>query len=330
MRMFRILPRSIKVKDYKLSKEALRRLEWMDWHFSHGQNARLVCRHFGISPDTFYRWKKRFSKYNLQTLEFDQQKRRPHHLRQMSTDPQILQKIYQIRLADLSMSKYKIKEALRRSGVNVSESVIQKVINRHLELKNPIKQHRVRKQRYKITRVRASLELKEKALGSLVQVDTKHVYILGLKYYIFAAIDCKSRLAFTYCYTTISSKSAKDFLLRLINYFPFRIEAINTDNGSEYLLNFHALIEELAIPHYFSYPHTPKMNARVERLIQTLEYEFLIYQDLLPEIDYLRALCNQFNQKYNQQRFHQSLNYLTPLEYVTKYQEKQKGEVYGI
>ena len=42
MRAFKILPVEIKVKDFNLSKKALKRLEWMDWYFAHGKNARLT------------------------------------------------------------------------------------------------------------------------------------------------------------------------------------------------------------------------------------------------------------------------------------------------
>jgi transposase len=41
----------------ELSKAAKHRLRIMEWYEAHGKNARLTCRHFGISPDTFYRWK---------------------------------------------------------------------------------------------------------------------------------------------------------------------------------------------------------------------------------------------------------------------------------
>ena len=288
----------------------------MDWYFAHGKNAEGTCRHFSISKSVFYRWLPRFSKYNLATLEG--KSTRPKHLRRMTTSPMVVQRIYQIRLNDLTMSKYKIKEQLKREGINISTKVIQKVINRHSELINTENKKRLqRHRRYKISRIRASLELKEKSLGSLVQIDTKHFYVLGHKFYIFAAIDCKSRYAYCYAYTTISSKSASDFLKRVTDYFPFKVSAINTDNGSEYLLYFHKLTEQLNIPHYFSYPHSPKMNSRVERLIQTIEYEFFHYQDPLPEIENIQVLCEQFNRKYNQIRFHQALSYKTPYEYVT-------------
>jgi len=106
----------------------------MDWYFSHGKNAEAACRHFGISKSVFYRWFNRFDSSNLNTLEFDTKLRRPHKLREMTTEPRILRLIYDIRLTDLSKSKYEIEEELRRNGIKVSRKVIQKVINRHIEL----------------------------------------------------------------------------------------------------------------------------------------------------------------------------------------------------
>lgn len=82
------------------------------------------------------------------------------------------------------------------------------------------------------------------------------------------------------------------------------------------------------VPHYFTSPHCPKQNGRVERLHQTAEYEYFNYQDVLPELKDVRAHCMEFNTWYNTQRFHHTLKYKTPMEAV---QENllQKG-VYGI
>lgn len=328
MRAFRILPKNVVSQTIALSKDALRRLEWMDWYVAHGKNARLTCRHFGISPDTFYLWKGRFNKYNLSSLEFNPKTRRPHRLREMTTNPSILKLIYETRLEDTRKSKYEIQEELKRKGIKVSTKVIQKVINRHIELRNPEHQRRITKSRnYRIARIKAARELKEKDLGSLVQIDTKHLYILGQRFYIFVAIDCKSRMGFACAYKTASSLTASDFLLKVLDYFPFSVISINTDNGSEYLDRFHRLCGELGITHYFSHPYTPKMNSRVERLIKTLEYDFLHYRELFPEIEEVRKICSEFNTYYNQERFHQALKYQTPYEFVLSY---QKGEVYVI
>lgn len=303
----------------------------MDWYYTHGKNAESTCRHFSLSKSLFYRWFNRFDKKNLSTLEFDTATRRPHTLREMTTPPRILKLVYDIRLADLSKSKYEIEEELKRSGIKIASKVIQKVINRHMELRNEETNRKWKVSRnLKIKRIKAAIELKEKDLGSLVQIDTKHLYILGSRFYIFVAIDCKSRLGFVYAYKSCSSANAADFLLKVINYFPFPILAVNTDNGPEYFLNFHKTCKQLNIPHYFTHPHTPKMNARAERFIKTLEYEFLHYRTLIPEIEEVRKICWEFNDLYNKKRFHQALHYKTPLEYVTNYLQQKGGRPFSI
>ncbi len=272
MRAFKIFPK-IQVATSSLSKDAQKRLLWFDFYLSHKENISLTCRHFGISRDTFYRWKKRFNPRQLQTLEFNTKKRRPHKVREMTTPPWIQQRIYDIRKQDHEKSKYEIQAELKEEGIDIGRKCIEKVIKRHPELKNIQHLKRVRTYRhYKIARVRAARELREKSLGSLVQIDTKYMTVMGSRFFLFTAIDCKSRYGFLYAYTTISSSSGKDFLKRVRAYFPFPIHAINTDNGSEYLLNFHKEIEDWGIPHYFSDPHCPKQNGRVERLHQTAEY----------------------------------------------------------
>lgn len=326
MRSYNILPVAT-IHSASLSKDALKRLSWIDWYFSHEKNAEGTCRHFGIAKSVFYRWFNRFDKRNLQTLEFDSKTRRPKKVRESIMPLDIQKKIYDIRLADCEKSKYEIQEELKREGCLVGQSAIQNFINKHSELKNTYHQKRVNKHRhYAIARVKAAKELREKELGSLVQMDTKYLYVLGYRFYLFTAIDCKSRYAFLHCYKTISSSSGRDFLKRVKEYFPFPIHAVNTDNGSEYLLEFHKELEEWNIPHYFTDPHCPKQNGRVERLHQTAEYEYFNYQyDLLDDLNMINQKCVEFCTKYNTKRFHRSLGYKTPQEVVLLLQQ-QKGD----
>ncbi len=329
MRAYKRFPK-IQVATSHLTKDAQKRLQWFDYYFSHKENLSLTCRYFGISRDTFYLWKKRFNPRYLQSLEFDTKTRRPKRIRLMTTAPGIIERIKEIRRKDLEKSKYEIQAELRDEGIVIGYNTIQKVINRDPKLLNTqhkrwAQSHRKRK----IARIKAAWELRDKALGSLIQMDTKYLSILGDKYYLFSAIDCKSRYGFTYVYPTISSRSAKDFVQRVRSYFPFPIQAINTDNGSEYLLEFHKEIESWGIPHYFTTPASPKQNARVERFHQTVEYEYLNYQQLYPDLSLLREHCMLFNEKYNMKRYHQSLGYITPIKAVLKY-PKTKEEVYGI
>ena len=74
------------VRQGTVSKGAARRLRWMDHYADHG-NAGLTCRYFGISAQTFYRWKNRFDPYDLTTLEEDS--RRPHQVRHRETPAEV-------------------------------------------------------------------------------------------------------------------------------------------------------------------------------------------------------------------------------------------------
>lgn len=331
MRHYNIVPWK-QLKDSSLSRDALKRLLWIDWYYSHGRNAEGTCRHFGISKSVFYRWFNRYDKENLKTLEFNTKTRRPHHVREMTTPVYVQKKIYDIRIQDPEKSKYEIQAELKDQGIVVGRKCIEKIIKRHKELTNI--QHRKnmrRHHRYKIARLKAAWELREKELGSLVQVDTKYFSILGRRFFLFTAIDCKSRYGFIYPYTTISSTSGKDFIRRVREYFPFPIQAINTDNGSEYLLEFHKEVVSWGIPHFFTDPHCPKQNGRVERLHQTAEYEYFAYQyDLLPEMSHLKEHCMKFNEKYNTKRYHRSLGYKTPQNVMLELLQQKGGQPFSI
>lgn len=316
-----------------VSLEAKRRLKWLDWYTAHGSNARLTCRHFGISPDTFYRWKKRFKIGCLLTLENLSFK--PKTFRTSQIPLRTVNLTVQLRKQDMGLSKYKLSLILKRDyGVILSPSSTGRILTK----KGLIKEARIsrdikrrRRINYSIPRIRASKQMRYQYPGFLVQIDTKHLIILGRKYYQFTAIDCYSKFSFSYCYTQASSKTAKDFLIKLITSLPFRIKAIQTDNGSEYLLYFHQECLKRKIKHYFSHPQTPKDNCLVERLIQTTEYELWLFDEtLIPELTYLNQKLDIWVGRYNTYRPHQSLNYLTPLEYLEYYQFSQKkGEVYG-
>lgn len=316
-----------------ISSEAKRRLKWLDWYGSHGRNARLTCRHFDISPDTFYRWKKRFEPDCLLTLE--NQSKKPKNFRQSQIPKTTIDLVIKLRKQDMALSKYKLSRILlREQRVCLSSSSVNRILFRYGLIKEANISRAVKRRKrinYVIPRIRAARQLRYREPGYLIQIDTKHLIILGRKFYQFNAIDCYSKFSFSQAYTTASSFTAKDFLNRLTCYFPFKIRAIQTDNGSEYLLYFHKECLKRKITHYFSHPQTPKDNALVERLIQSTEYELWLFDEtLIPEINYLNQKLSSWVGRYNTYRPHQSLNYLTPMEYYQDYLKKRKEKVYGM
>ena len=77
------------------SRMARQRLKWMDYNEAHGKNAALTCRYFGISRQTFYRWKRRYNPREPTTLE--ERSHRPQRVRQPTWSPELAQAVLELR-----------------------------------------------------------------------------------------------------------------------------------------------------------------------------------------------------------------------------------------
>ena len=66
----------------------------------------------------------------------------------------------------------------------------------------------------------------------------------------------------------------KDFYRRFESVYPKKIKNWQSDNGAEHLGEFDEHLKKEKIPHYFSYPNCPKINAYVERYNRTVQEEF--------------------------------------------------------
>lgn len=126
-------PRLAAESAVKLSRLAKQRLKWME-HFKKYRNARLTCRHFGISSDTFYLWQKRFDPQNLLSLEDDKRTRRPRRLRSSKHSIAHLETIRKLKGVNPRIGKVKIAKILKELGFRISPSTITRILS---TLKNP-------------------------------------------------------------------------------------------------------------------------------------------------------------------------------------------------
>jgi len=95
----------------KISRDAKKRLRWFDHYRKYG-NARLTCRYFGISAQTFYRWKRRFDKYDLTTLEG--LSCRPHRVRMPQISSHVVERIRELREQYPRLGRDKLAVLLHR------------------------------------------------------------------------------------------------------------------------------------------------------------------------------------------------------------------------
>ena len=111
----------------KLSKPAKQRLKWME-HFAKYRNARLTCRHFGISPSTLYLWKKRFNPNNLASLEDNFKTRKPNKTRLSKHKQAHLETIKKLKEVNPRLGKVRIAKILKEMGYSISPSTITRII----------------------------------------------------------------------------------------------------------------------------------------------------------------------------------------------------------
>ena len=111
----------------QLSKPAKQRLRWIQHYARHG-NARLTCRHFGISPDTFYLWKKRFDSSNLLSLEDNKSNRRPKSVRSPKYTKADVDTIKKLKEINPRVGKIAITKTLAKKGIKISSSTVGRIL----------------------------------------------------------------------------------------------------------------------------------------------------------------------------------------------------------
>jgi len=139
-------------------------------------------------------------------------------------------------------------------------------------------------------------------------------------------------IAYARCYSSKSSLSSFDFILRFSLLVNGKISAILSDNGSEFAKYFDEACKKLKITHIFTRIKTPKDNSVNERFNRTLKEEFLAvdeyFEPLLTQSDLSEAnnLLTSFLIFYNLKRPYCSLNYQTSIEwYNNHWANKEKG-----
>lgn len=110
-------------------------------------------------------------------------------------------------------------------------------------------------------------------LPGFIHIDVAYLPVLeGKRQYLFVAIDRATRLIYFEVYDSKSKDSAKDFLAKCRDFFPFRIDKLLTDNGGEFRADeFDKFCSALNIEHRFIKPNNPQTNGMVERVNDTIK-----------------------------------------------------------
>ena len=309
---------------YIIERRARIRLAWFKRYEEVG-NASQVCREFGISRKTFYKWWPCYAREGLPGLQDRSRRPRSHP---KTVPEEIAQLILKLR----HKSRYgprRLGFYLKRDyGLAVSVYGIYRVLVRAGEIKP-------RKTRPRKKPVYYHLDYP----GQRVQVDVKYMPKMRLKgrpepyqEYQYTAIDDCTRFRFIWVYQELCPANSVDFARRMLEFFPFPVEEVQTDHGTEFTYIFMPWVNK---PHPFEeflkgwgirqklIPiATPEQNGKVERSHRTDDEEFYNLRGFRKLAKRRRELA-RYMDYYNNRRPNQALGWLTPLEKLRSFPEYQ-------
>ena len=266
-----------------------------------GRSAKEVCRIFGISRKTFYKWHRR-------DHGLDPTIRRP---RKIHPQTKIMGRVRGLLVEAKERYNYgprKMRIYLReKTGTAVSANAIYTFFKRRHLIRKPRKKqvwYTPMRQRYLAT-----------TPGENVQLDVKYVPGFdGTWHYQYRFIDTVTNIQDATESCVKDARSTVRALHGATRSFPFAITGIQTDNGSEFRGVFREYLVKVRIIHRFIPKRSAPWNGKVERANRSVDDEYY----LNPHRPW--TTIHAYTKWYNRERPHlgQGMNGLTPYQkYLT-------------
>jgi transposase InsO family protein len=293
------------------------------------QNVALTCRHFGISRQTFYRWRHRYRPLDLTSLE--ERSHCPHRRRQPTWSFLLEEKVLTLRLQFPRWGKDKLAVLLRQPEATVSTSMVGRILTQLKQRGQLVEPTRTgvpgsrRALRPRPYAVRKPKQYAVSRPGDLVQVDTLDVRpVPGVVFKQFTARDVVSRWDVIQAHTRATAVTATQFLDTLQHRMPFPIRAVQVDGGSEFAAEFEQACQLRGLRLFVLPPRSPKLNGAVERANRTHTEEFYQVTPCSLEMKKLNRELRQWENIYNTVRPHQALGYRTPRQFLHQLSSQRK------
>ena len=325
------------VKERALAKI---RLQWFRAYRA-DPNAARVCRQFGISRSQFYYWKRRL---DLPPTGRGQRVSRAARLLAYSRRPATNPRMYTPEVVALLCT---VRRRTKRGAETIGFLVRDKYgltlsvtgIYKTLKRAGLIRARRTQR------RKQATYEAPAYLPGEKVQVDAKYVRLhdaaaqaLGKPFrwvYQYTALDVATGIKCKWIYATHDPDACIDFLQKLRRFYPFPVQCVQTDNGSEFtwrlqpeilkLHPFDLLCQLLHVQHVCIPPAYPRSNSHVERTHRTDEEE--VYRGrTFTSLAQLHRVTLRSLRYFNERRPQKRKQFLAPLQYaILKFRlQKQK------
>jgi len=269
-----------------------------------GSNKRELCRRFGISPQTAYKWLERYEAQGKPGLK--EKSRRPN------TSPKLTQaglesEVLAIRQDNPAWGGRTISSLLKN---RIAPSTVTNILHRHGLIQPSDKG------------APAKLRFEHAEPNDLWQMDFKgHFATQQGRCHPLTLLDDHSRfnLAIQACDNERGGTVQKKMIEVFQTYgLPARI---NVDNGPPWgsprhpgeITELSIWLIRLGIRISFSRPHHPQTNGKIERFHRSLKAEVLNGRHFSTLTD-AQAAFDRWREIYNLQRPHQGLDYQVPMD----------------
>lgn len=303
---------------YESSDPTKFRLHVLEYGKKHGVAATLEAFHVGRS--TYYEWRQAFTQSKGKLVSLVPKSTRPKHTRSMKVDPRLLDLIKSVReqYGRVGKAKLKILVAAYANSLGVSgygTTKIGKLIKRN----NYFFDFTRKKNIQSFSRARVKRVSKD-VLPGYIEIDSIVIYAGTTKLRFVTLVDVVTKVAYSERVRSGLSAHTVKVFESFRSKYNLAIHTVQTDNGSEFLKDFHDHLESQSITHLFTYPHSPKVNGVVERFNRTIQEEFIERCEAW-WLDPLKGdqKLIEYLSWYNEVRPHASLKYLTPLKYAEQY-----------
>ena len=310
---------------HMVKDEARKRVKILTFWKRYGLKATTEA--FGCSKRSLFRWKRSLQTGHGKLTALNPKDRTPKKKRIRLWPIEIIRMIKIIRSAHPNLGKEKLhpelKEWCEKQGfVCPSIATIGRLIaddpsNMRMLVSRPSCAGRRKRRKDLKKKVRKPKGYVPSRPGECLAFDTVEKILHGSKRYIITAIDVHSRFAVAFATKSHGSKEAAHVFRAIFDSFPYKIERVLTDNGSEFMKLFQAELDHVAVPHWHTYPRTPKMNAHCERFNRTIQEEFVDWNmHLLQDPSQFNRKLSEYLVWYNTKRPHKALKQKSPVQFL--------------
>ena len=310
-----------------LLKERLKLLAWYD---ANGKNKKATANHFATSRSHISKLVNLRDEGGMYALVPD--KPGPKHKRGVNLNNK--QKI------EIEKVAWKYKDWGHKKLKKYIDGIEASTIYRYLKEKDMLVRNRCPgfhkkipkgTTKWKVKRIRLPDDYEHNLPGDLVALDSIVEYVgpNRNKLYFICALDLATRVGIAVATKKHSSREARKVLQLISEVLQVRVDAVLTDNGSEFLGDFQVACEKETIEHFFTRPRTPKDNACAERFNQTLQRGFYWRCALTKPLDEINDKLASWLIEYNCLRPHESLDMMTPTEKYFKTFYRSRIRLHG-